>query len=207
MYFVLSYHRDRVRPGRLPNPAKHHVHELGKRPIIKPTTKTPVHDASPAFHIRILNHCLQPLNGRISGISHAHPDLRTSWARTACCRRRGGYGRIGREPASAGSWSARQRTFGSRRRWIWRWLGGWRRSGKCDHHRRRGRGCRHRLLQYHERVSSGCVVMRFWRTEFVNTEDQDGLVDLEAQDLGLDEGKRLSVDLDETLTGLKIVWS
>lgn len=40
------------------------------------------------------------------------------------------------------------------------------------------------------------------RTELVNTEDQDGLVDLESQDLGLDEGKRLSVNLDETLSGL-----
>lgn len=40
------------------------------------------------------------------------------------------------------------------------------------------------------------------RTELVKTEDQDGLVDLEAQDLGLDKGKRLSVDLDETLTSL-----
>jgi hypothetical protein len=40
------------------------------------------------------------------------------------------------------------------------------------------------------------------RTEFVNAEDQDGLVDLEAQDLGLDEGEWLSVDLDETFTGL-----
>ena len=40
------------------------------------------------------------------------------------------------------------------------------------------------------------------RTELVEAEDQDGLVDLEAQDLGLDKGKRLSVDLDETLTGL-----
>jgi hypothetical protein len=45
------------------------------------------------------------------------------------------------------------------------------------------------------------------RTELVNAEDQDGLVDLESQDLGLDKGKRLSVDLDETLTGLDIVVS
>ena len=42
------------------------------------------------------------------------------------------------------------------------------------------------------------------RTELVNTQDQDGLVDLESQDLGLDEGKRLSVNLDETLSGLNI---
>lgn len=41
------------------------------------------------------------------------------------------------------------------------------------------------------------------RTELVNTEDQDRLVDLESQDLGLDQGKRLSVDLDETLSGLE----
>jgi hypothetical protein len=47
--------------------------------------------------------------------------------------------------------------------------------------------------------------MRGLRTELVEAEDQDGLVDLEAEDLGLDEGKRLSVDLDETLTGLREV--
>jgi hypothetical protein len=45
------------------------------------------------------------------------------------------------------------------------------------------------------------------RTELVNAEDQDGLVDLESQDLGLDQGKRLSVDLDQTLTGLEIMVS
>lgn len=47
-----------------------------------------------------------------------------------------------------------------------------------------------------------CVLGSGVRTELVKTEDQDGLVDLEAQDLGLDKGKRLSVDLDETLTSL-----
>jgi hypothetical protein len=41
-------------------------------------------------------------------------------------------------------------------------------------------------------------------SELVNTEDQDGLVNLESQDLGLDLGKRLSVNLDETLSGLEI---
>jgi hypothetical protein len=41
------------------------------------------------------------------------------------------------------------------------------------------------------------------RTELVNAEDEDGLVDLESEDLGLDEGKRLSVNLDETLSGLE----
>jgi hypothetical protein len=40
------------------------------------------------------------------------------------------------------------------------------------------------------------------RTELVSAEDQDGLVDLESQDLGLDEGERLSVNLDKTLAGL-----
>jgi len=45
------------------------------------------------------------------------------------------------------------------------------------------------------------------RTELVNTEDQDGLVDLESQDLGLDQGKRLSVDLDQTLSGLYVIVS
>jgi len=41
-------------------------------------------------------------------------------------------------------------------------------------------------------------------SELVNTEDQDGLVNLESQDLGLDLGKRLSVNLDETLSGLAV---
>jgi hypothetical protein len=45
------------------------------------------------------------------------------------------------------------------------------------------------------------------RTELVNAEDQDGLVDLESQDLGLDQGKRLSVDLNQTLTGLNSIVS
>lgn len=40
--------------------------------------------------------------------------------------------------------------------------------------------------------------------KLVNTEDQDGLVDLESQNLGLNEGKRLSVNLDETLSGLAV---
>jgi hypothetical protein len=43
-----------------------------------------------------------------------------------------------------------------------------------------------------------CVV----RTELVNAEDQDWLVDLESEDFRLNQGKRLSVDLDETLSGL-----
>jgi hypothetical protein len=53
-----------------------------------------------------------------------------------------------------------------------------------------------RVLVVKGRVSRGA------RTELVNAEDQDGLVDLEAQDLGLDELERLSVDLDESFTGL-----
>lgn len=40
--------------------------------------------------------------------------------------------------------------------------------------------------------------------ELVNTEDEDRLVDLEPQDFGLDEGERLSVDLDQTFTGLAV---
>lgn len=41
-------------------------------------------------------------------------------------------------------------------------------------------------------------------TELVNAEDQNGLVDLEAEDLWLDERERLAVDLDESLSGLTI---
>jgi hypothetical protein len=40
------------------------------------------------------------------------------------------------------------------------------------------------------------------RTELVNAEDEDGLVDLKAEDLGLDERERLAVDLDQTFTSL-----
>ena len=56
--------------------------------------------------------------------------------------------------------------------------------------------------------TKGAIVSRCeigLRTELVEAEDQDGLVNLEAEDLGLDEGKRLSVDLDETLTSLRNV--
>lgn len=117
---------------------------------------------------------LAPFIGKTSGIWHAHLDRRTSWARTVCCRQRGGYGRKRQEPASAGSWSARQCTFGSMQsagvlaqvqdrvclaplggvrglviwedvRCSWQWLDGWRRPARCDHRHGRGRGCRHRL--------------------------------------------------------------
>ena len=45
------------------------------------------------------------------------------------------------------------------------------------------------------------------RTELVNAEDQDGLVDLEAQELGLHERERLSVDFDESFAGLEHLYS
>jgi hypothetical protein len=38
--------------------------------------------------------------------------------------------------------------------------------------------------------------------KFVETDKQDGFIDLESQDLGLDETERLSIDLDESLTCL-----
>ncbi len=38
--------------------------------------------------------------------------------------------------------------------------------------------------------------------ELLETNDEQGLVDLESQDLGLDEVKRLSVDLNESLASL-----
>lgn len=47
------------------------------------------------------------------------------------------------------------------------------------------------------RIAVWCV-----RTELVNAKDQDGLVDLESQDLGGNEGERLSVDLNEALASL-----
>ena len=42
------------------------------------------------------------------------------------------------------------------------------------------------------------------RTELVQTEEEDGLVDLEAQDSGLDEAQGLAVDLDEALALLAV---
>lgn len=41
-------------------------------------------------------------------------------------------------------------------------------------------------------------------TEFVESEDEEGLVDLEAEDFWLDESEGLSVDLDETFAGLAV---
>jgi hypothetical protein len=38
--------------------------------------------------------------------------------------------------------------------------------------------------------------------ELVEANNQEGFVNLESQDLGLDEVKRLSIDLDETLSSL-----
>ena len=49
--------------------------------------------------------------------------------------------------------------------------------------------------------------MRYGRTELVNSENQNGLIDLESEDLRLDEGQRLSVDLDEALSGLNRAFS
>lgn len=40
------------------------------------------------------------------------------------------------------------------------------------------------------------------RTEFVDAQDQDRLVDLEAENLGLDEVDRLAVDAQNTLAAL-----
>ena len=38
--------------------------------------------------------------------------------------------------------------------------------------------------------------------ELVETNNEEGLVDLESQDLGLDEVERFAVDLNKSLTGL-----
>jgi hypothetical protein len=42
------------------------------------------------------------------------------------------------------------------------------------------------------------------RTELVQTEEEDGLVDLEAQNLGLDKAQGLAVDLDKALALLAV---
>lgn len=42
------------------------------------------------------------------------------------------------------------------------------------------------------------------RTEFVQTQDQKRLVDLESEDLRLNEGEGLAVDLDKALAGLAV---
>lgn len=46
--------------------------------------------------------------------------------------------------------------------------------------------------------NSGSSRLSHLRTELVRSKDQDRLVDLVTEDLGFDERKRLSVDLDET---------
>lgn len=43
--------------------------------------------------------------------------------------------------------------------------------------------------------------------ELVEADDQEGLVDLESQDLGLDQAEGLSVDLDQSLTSLFLLVS
>lgn len=40
--------------------------------------------------------------------------------------------------------------------------------------------------------------------EFLETSNQEGFVDLESQDLGLNQVQRLSVDLDESFTSLAV---
>lgn len=56
---------------------------------------------------------------------------------------------------------------------------------------------------------SSCPYSNFFsrlilRTELVETEDEERLVDLEAEDLWLDESERLAVDLDEALARLAV---
>jgi hypothetical protein len=41
----------------------------------------------------------------------------------------------------------------------------------------------------------------YLRTEFIETKDEDWLINFESQDFGLDKGQRLAVDLDETFSG------
>jgi hypothetical protein len=48
------------------------------------------------------------------------------------------------------------------------------------------------------------AVCAWVHTELVHADDQDGLVDLESQRLGLDQVEGLAVDLDEAFTGLEI---
>ena len=83
-----------------------------------------------------------PPNDTISDTSPWHPDPRTSSAHTAGCRPPARCGRTARGPASVDFWRTRPRISGSRRRWIWRSLAGWRRSARCDPLRKRARGCR-----------------------------------------------------------------
>lgn len=61
-------------------------------------------------------------NGKTFGTWHGHLDHQTSLARSVCCRQRGEYGHTALRLVWAGSWSAHQRTSGSRLRGPWRWL-------------------------------------------------------------------------------------
>lgn len=147
---------------------------------------------------------MKPFNGRTSGSERGHHDHRTSWAPYDGCRRRGVCGRTGQEPASAGSWSAHRRTSGSRRRWTWRWPDGWRKPGRCDHHRRRGHGCRHRRTCRLQRSGGARRPIPISRVNsirhchFVEKVRQVSMY-LEAEDLRLDQREGLAVDPDHAL--------
>jgi len=42
--------------------------------------------------------------------------------------------------------------------------------------------------------------------EFVEAEEEEGFVDLEAEDLGLHEGERFAVNFDKTFTGFAVCY-
>lgn len=81
-----------------------------------------------------------PSNDNSFDTSLSHPDPQTSSARSGDCQPPAGYDRTAPGPASADSWRIRPRIFGSMQRWIWQWLGGWRRSGTCGRRLEHGRG-------------------------------------------------------------------
>ena len=81
-------------------------------------------------------------NDNSSDTSPSLPVLQTSSVHSAYYPPPKACDHTARAPASTDSSHTRRRISGNRRRWIWRWLGGWRRFGRCGRRRRRGRGCR-----------------------------------------------------------------
>jgi hypothetical protein len=60
------------------------------------------------------------------------------------------------------------------------------------------------LLSITLHISLPRFPLSYTRTELVQTEEEDGLVDLEAQNLGLNKAQGLAVDLDEALALLAV---
>src|SRR5205085_5804311 len=80
-------------------------------------------------------------NDKISGILPELLDRQTSLVRNVLGRQQVMSYHMQSKPSSIHSCSAHPRTSGSMPRWLWRWLGEWRRLEKCVLHQSLGLGC------------------------------------------------------------------